>query len=474
MKHTKIVATLGPASTDKDIQRELIKNGVNVFRLNFSHGNHEWHRQMIGQIRELSAELERPVAILGDLQGPRIRAEVNFPIDVKRNYRIKVSDLAQRTRFPADEPVVFLDTPHILDALAPGERILIDDGLLALTVIEKHDHFVLAEVQNDGVIKERKGVILPDTKFSLPILSSKDEEDLEFLVKEGIDYAGLSFVGSAADITLVRERIARIISAGAPGPLLVAKIERQEAIKHLSEIIAAADAVMVARGDLGIEMPESEVVILQKMIIAESLRQMRPVIVATQMMQSMVGNPRPTRAEVSDVTNAVIDHADAVMLSEETAAGKYPVETVATMREIIEKTEESRFDDLYRALDLNLKSEYAVMLRSVYELSQSYAAKAILFLSLSGFTARLISHFRPNAPLYAATTESSTWQALALVWGIEPVLFAGDRTLDTLLDRLLVRLKQGGQLGIGDQVVTFTGRTPDQETMRLVGVREVR
>jgi len=256
-------------------------------------------------------------------------------------------------------------------------------------------------------------------------------------------------------------------------PLICSKIERKAALRALREIIRASDCVMVARGDLGIEMPESEIAILQKQIIAESLREVRPVIVATQMMQSMVANPRPTRAEVSDVSNAVIDHADAVMLSEETAAGKYPVETVATMREIIEKTEESPFDDIYQALDLNLKTEYAVMVRSVYELSQSFRVKAILILSMSGFTARLLSHFRPDARLLVATNSVETWRQLALVWGVEPYLFAGDKNLDTLIERFMHDLKSRGILMPDDQVAVFYGRTPEQSTMKLVGIRTI-
>lgn len=256
-------------------------------------------------------------------------------------------------------------------------------------------------------------------------------------------------------------------------PLICSKIERKAALEHLREIIRASDCVMVARGDLGIEMPESEIAILQKQIIAESLREMRPVIVATQMMQSMVANPRPTRAEVSDVSNAVIDHADAVMLSEETASGKYPVETVATMREIIEKTEESPFDDLYQALDLNLKTEYAVMIRSVYELAQSFRVKAVLVLSMSGFTARLLSHFRPNARVLIATNRLETWRELALVWGAEPYLFLDDQNPDTLIERFIAELKRKGVLVPDDQVAVFYGRTPEQSTMKLVGIRTI-
>lgn len=474
MKHTKIVATLGPVSGNEEMIREMAKAGANVFRLNFSHGDPVWRRQAIQAIRKISEETENPIAILADLQGPRIRTEVMFPIDIKKGFAVRVCELSERGRFAAEEPVVALDTPGILGGIAAGHRILIEDGLIELTVSKVETGFIEAQAENDGTIKNRKGVILPDTSLELPILSTKDKEDLAFILEEGIEYLGLSFVGSVADIESVKREMVAIAGSDAKKPLICSKIERKVALEHLGDIIRASDAVMVARGDLGIEMPESEIAILQKQIIAESLREMRPVIVATQMMQSMVSNPRPTRAEVSDVSNAVIDHADAVMLSEETAAGKYPVETIATMREIIEKTEESPFDDLYEALDLNLKTEYAVMIRSVYELAQSFNVKAILVLSMSGFTARLLSHFRPDARLLVATNSIETWRELALVWGAEAHLFSGDKNLETLIERFIANLKKKGDLVTDDQVVVFYGRTPEQSTMKLVGVRTVR
>lgn len=473
MKHTKIVATIGPVSGSKEMIRDMAAAGANVFRLNFSHGEPDWRREVIRTIREISDETKKPIAILADLQGPRIRTEVNFPIDVKKGFELRVCGLAGRTDFAAEDPVVALDTPGILEHIAIGHRILIEDGLIGLVVTKIETGSVLARTENDGTIKNRKGVILPDTPLQLPILSAKDKEDLAFILEQRLDYVGLSFVGSVADIESVRQEMTSIVGSDGKSPLICSKIERKVALEHLGDIIRASDAVMVARGDLGIEMPESEIAILQKQIIAESLREMRPVIVATQMMQSMVTNPRPTRAEVSDVSNAVIDHADAVMLSEETAAGKYPVETILTMREIIEKTEESPFDDLYQALDLNLRTEYAVMIRSVYELSQSFRVKAILVLSMSGFTARLLSHFRPDARLLVATNSIDTWRELALVWGVEPHLFSEDKNLNTLIERFIPYLKERGDLATDDQVVVFYGRTPEQSTMKLVGVRTV-
>ncbi len=393
---------------------------------------------------------------------------------MKRGFALRVCELTERRRFGQDDPIVALDTPGILGKVAVGHRILIEDGSIGLTVTKVEPGFVEAQAENDGTIKNRKGVILPDTPLDLPILSAKDKEDLAFILKEGVDYLGLSFVGSVSDIESVKREMESIAGPDSHKPLICSKIERKAALDHLAGIIKASDAVMVARGDLGIEMPESEIAILQKQIIAASLREMRPVIVATQMMQSMVTNPRPTRAEVSDVSNAVIDHTDAVMLSEESAAGKYPVETIATMKEIIEKTEESPFDDLYRALDLNLKSESAVMIRSVYELAQSFKVKAILVYSMSGFTARLLSHFRPDARLLVATNSLQTWRELALVWGVEPYLFEGDQHPDTLIERFITQLKEKSVLVVDDQVAVFYGRTQEQSMMKLVGIRTVR
>jgi pyruvate kinase len=476
MKQTKIVATIGPASESKEVLRQLVEAGMNVIRLNFSHGEHAWHKEVINRVRELSHEMNLPIGILADLQGPRIRTEVKETFDVKKGDRIRVSDIFEKDRLPSksDEPTILLDMSGISRGLEPGHAILIEDGIIELTVAERGENFVIATAKNDGTIKSRKGVILPDSKLDLAILSEKDRKDLHFVLEEGVDFVGLSFVGSVDDIKDTRAEMRSALGEDVRLPQIVSKIERKEAIKNLESIIKESDAVMVARGDLGIEMPESEVAILQKRIIAESLRAAKPVIVATQMMKSMVENPRPTRAEVSDVSNAVIDHADAVMLSEESAMGKYPVETVAMMSEIIDKTEESPFDDLYQALDLNFKNEYATMIRSVYELAQSFHTKAILLLSMSGLTARLISHFRPESKVFVATNNRQTWNQLALVWGVAPYLYEDDQNLEGFIDHLMQDTKKDGKLASGDQVVVFHGRTPDHDTLKLVGIREIR
>ena len=475
MKQTKIVATIGPASESKDMLRQMVAAGMNVVRLNFSHGEYAWHSAVINRVRELSHDLGLPIGILADMQGPRIRTEVAEEITVKKGMRVRVSDIAEKDHLSdSEQPLVLLDIAGVSAALERGHTILIEDGTIELYVVEKQERSVIAEAKNGGIIKNRKGVILPDSPLTLPILSKKDLSDLHFVLKEGVDFVGLSFVGSAQDVEDVRTEMRRVMGEKGRLPQLVSKIERKEAIKNLVAIVKASDAVMVARGDLGIEMPESQVVLLQKQIIAESLKAAKPVIVATQMMKSMVENPRPTRAEVSDVSNAVIDHTDAVMLSEESAMGKYPVETVAMMAEIVEKTEESSFDDLFQALSLNFKSEQAAMIRSVYQLAQSFRTEAIVLFSRSGLTARLLSHFRPERTLLVATDSKETWQELSLVWGIRPYLFAGVSDPEKAIVKLLTQAKKEDVLAPGHQVVVFHGRSPGRDALKLVGIQEVR
>ncbi len=469
-KKTKIVATIGPKSEDKAILRKLIKAGMNVARLNFSHGDYKEHGQIIKNIRELSEELGVSVAILADLQGPRIRTIITSALSFHAGDIFTITDTGH-SKVEAD---IVLDHPGIIERLAVGHALLIEDGLIELTVTESEATKVRVVAKNSGIFKNHKGVILPDTELDLEILSEKDRADLTFAVKEGVDYLGISFVGCAADVEEVRSLVAEVEPEPLHRPELVSKIERRSAVKNLREIIKATDAVMVARGDLGIETPESEVIILQKRIIGESLAAAKPVIVATQMMKSMTTNPRPTRAEVSDVSNAVIDHADALMLSEETAAGEYPVETVAMMAEIIEKTESSPYDDLYKTLELNFHSDYATLVRSVYSLAKSFNTSAIVISSLRGYTAKLISHFRPDQTILVATPYRSVYQKLALVWGVKPYLFEGQRKLELLPEKLMVKARDLGDIHVGNQVAVLLGRDEHDNPVRLVGVREVR
>jgi pyruvate kinase len=333
MKKTRIVATIGPVSDSKETMKKLIESGVNVFRINFSHNTHDAHQVIIDNARELVREMKRPIGLLADLQGPRIRVGNPEAFEIEKGEVIFVSD-----KKSTEEKELIIDSDGVVSALQVGEKILIEDGLMRLVVVEKMENSVKAAVLNGGIIKPRKGMNLPDTKLSFGAVTQKDKDDLEFALKNEIDFVALSFVSNAKEIEETREKIKEILGRENDLPQIVAKIERKEAIENIDEIIKATDVIMVARGDLGIEMDESKVVLYQKEIIAKCLRKARIVIVATQMLDSMINNPIPTRAEVSDVSNAVIYHTDAVMLSGESASGKYPVEAVETMSKIIRDT----------------------------------------------------------------------------------------------------------------------------------------
>lgn len=476
MKHTKIVTTIGPATETEEMIEKLALAGMNVVRLNFSHNEHAWHKNIIERARKVAKKLNQPIGVLADMQGPRIRLEVAETFSFPRGEKIVVGYKENKSAVPEniDSRVIFLDTPNILENIGVGHTLLIEDGLIELRVMEVKGGYSITEAQTSGTIKNRKGVNLPDTSFHLPILSEKDKTDLAFVLKEGVDFVALSFVGSAQDLRDAKAEMRKTIPEPALLPMIVSKIERKEAIKNLDEILKETDAVMVARGDLGIEMPSSEVSILQKEIVEKSLSALRPVIVATQMMKSMTDNPRPTRAEVSDVTNAVVDHTDAVMLSEESAAGKYPIETVSMMKEIIVKTEESPYDDVYDALHLNVHTEHATMIRSIFEMSQSFEVTAIVLLSVSGYTAKLMSHFRPGIDILVATPSRATYNQCALLWGVKPYLFEETKPMDAFVDQLIALAKKDGTLATGARVAVFLGRTPEHDFMKLVGVREIR
>lgn len=469
-KRTKIVATIGPASDTRETLEKMIEAGLNVVRINFSHGTHESNGKVIDMARELAAETKRPVGILGDLQGPRIRVGNSEKFPIEKGEIIFVSD--SKT---TEEKELIIDSPGVAEALQTGERVLIEDGLLQLKVIEKIGEAVVkAEVINGGEIKPRKGINVPDTKLRFGAMSEKDEKDLEFLMEKEADFVALSFVSNGKEIEAVREKMKKILGRENNLPQIVSKIERKEAIKNLDEIIKASDAIMVARGDLGIELDETKVVIYQKEIIGKCLRAVKPVIVATQMLDSMINNPIPTRAEVSDVSNAVIDHTDAVMLSGESANGKYPVQAVETMSHIIKNTEASPFDDINPGyLDEEMFTDYASVINSAHELAKSSNAKAIFMFSESGFTARMMSHHRPEQLMVVATTNPKTYSQLSLVWGIRVYLVENGEKREDFINLLIDRLKKDGKISIGDKVVIILGKIPGGHKMRLVGIEEV-
>lgn len=477
MRKTKIVATLGLVSDDRETLGKMIEAGLNVARFNFSHGDYHWHKETMQTIRSLSEEMGEPVGIMADLQGPRIRTVVEDEMDLQKDELIEISDTAEQRRAKKSAfGTLLLDYPGITHDLKEGNEIRIEDGLIRLKVVGKNKGRIQARVVHGGVVKNHKGVNVPDASFRFGAFTPKDEKDLEFALGQDVDFVALSFVSNAKEINSVREKIKKLLGRENNLPLIVSKIERKEAIKNIDSIIKASDVIMVARGDLGIELDESNVVIYQKEIIAKCLKTGKPVIVATQMLDSMINNPIPTRAEVSDVSNAVIDHADAVMLSGETASGRYPIESVRTMREIIEKTEASPFDDLEHGfLGDSHTSVSAAVAHSAHELTKDSGAKAILVASISGLTARMMARHRPEQPLYVMTNNEKTHNQLSLLWGTESFVLPDCRTLDELIARSIKTLIKQKLVKAKDRVVVVTGRPHvAREHMSLVKVEEIR
>jgi pyruvate kinase len=470
---------MGPASSDPKIIKAMIESGMNVARINFSHGTHESNGKIIDAIRKLSKELSSPVGIMADLQGPRIRISIKDDIDVKEGEHIYVGDTSLPIDhiYPKDWPKHFrLDWDGIVKNISVGNEILVEDGLMKLKVIDKKEQLLEVQVINGGIVKNHKGVNIPDAKLKIGAVTEKDEEDLKYALKKEVDFIALSFVSNAKEIDATREKIKKILDRKINLPQIVSKIERKEALKNIDELISASDIIMVARGDLGIEIEESRVVIYQKEMVAKCVRAAKPVIVATQMLNSMIENARPTRAEVSDVSNAVIDHADAVMLSGETANGKYPLESIATMVEIIMRTEESPFDDLVHGFLGDSKASIsAAVANSAHELAKDSGAKAMVVASFSGFTARMIARHRPQQNIFVVTNSEKTHNQLSILWGTESFVLPDCKTLDDLIDKSKKMLLKNHILKERDKIVIVTGRPHvKKEHMSLVKVEEVR
>lgn len=465
-KRTKIVATLGLVSDKKEVIREMIEAGMNVARLNFSHGSYEWHGDVIKIIRELSQELQKPIGIMADLQGPRIRTLVENETEIKKGEKVAISDVAYKNNLKYQNPDIktfLLDVPEITSDIEIGNEILIEDGLMKIIVREKNNNILLAEVIDGGAIKNHKGVNILDAKLHIDPITEKDEKDLEFSLQNEVDFVAMSFVSSGLDIENLRSKIEKILGRKNNLPQIVAKIERKEAIKNLEDIVAHADVVMVARGDLGIEMDESNVGVFSKEIVEKSLQNMKPVIMATQMLNSMIENPRPTRAEVSDVTNAVIDHVDAVMLSGESANGKYPVESVKIMKEIIENTEASSYDNVDHLIKLRNDEEFKSFIKGSYASAKDKKTKSIAVASFSGFTAKVISHFRLEKPLLVATNNKKTYNQLSLLWGVE-----GHFTSQEKPKQMLEEMIKAKNMGENDGIVKIARNMPQGEKMKLI------
>ena len=452
MKKTKIVATLGPASSDKEVLRQMFYAGLNVCRLNFSHGSHEDHAAVVKTIRELNEETGLNVAILADLQGPKIRTNEmeNNGVELINGSIVTIGTekiLGTADRFSIN----YAKLPQDVQA---GERILLDDGKLALEVVSTDGKSEFkAKVIHGGILSSKKGVNFPNTRISMPSLTEKDLIDLDFALEQNVDWIGLSFVRSGRDIIELKH----IIANKKCKAKVIAKIEKPEAIDDIDAIIKESDGLMVARGDLGVEIPYQNVPIIQKMLINKCIIHAKPIIVATQMMESMITNITPTRAEVNDVANAVLDGADAVMLSGETSVGKFPIEVIKTMTNIV--TEMEKFDGIYNKEEIPDKNQTRFITDSICfnacRLSQRVEADAILTMSFSGYTAYKIASQRPKSTIYVFTSNKQILTQLNLVWGVKAFFYNKQISTDHTIADIKYLLKKEGLLKEGDLVINI-------------------
>ncbi len=460
-RFAKIVCTLGPSSNSKEKIKELIAAGMNVARLNFSHGTLQAHGELIDLIRKISDEWGTPLTILQDLQGPKLRIG-KLPggtLELEAGDEVTLSSSESNV---TDENDVFIpfEIPQLHKAVQPGNHILLDDGHLEMEVQSINGERIEAVVTLGGTLKSNKGVNLPGANLSMPSFTKKDREDLEFGLENGVDMVAISFVKTAADVQVVRKAIEELTSDNKPKTIpIIAKLERPEALDNLEEIMDVADGVMVARGDLGVEISPALVPIAQKEIIASANMHAKLVITATQMLDSMINNPRPTRAEATDVANAIFDGTDAVMLSGETAAGKYPVESVAMMDSIIRNAEsnrkrwgQSKFDT-----ELDQQSDPISITRAAKELANDRNVVAIVVFTQSGRTARLMSKARPDVPILAFTPERKTYQTMGLMWGVTPLLVPYADTLETMIKHVETAIVTTTHLKPGQQIILITG-----------------
>jgi pyruvate kinase len=455
---TKIVATMGPASSPKDTLLAMIKAGVNVCRLNFSHGKPEDHKKVIDTIREINEQYKTNVGILADLQGPKIRIGLvkDGGIHLINGTRINITT----HECIGDDNKIYITYPSFPQDVQANEIILLDDGKIQMRVIETNrEDTVVCEVVHGGILTSRKGVNLPNTKVSIPSLTEEDLVNLEFVLQFDVEWIGLSFVRNAQDIIELKNIIAQRGSKAR----VIAKIEKPEAIENIDAIIAATDGVMVARGDLGVEMPMEEVPLLQKMIARKCRAASKPVIVATQMLESMITTPRPTRAEVNDVANSVLDGADAVMLSGETSVGEFPVIVIETMAKIVRNVEELGYPynsdkEEPQASDIHDKLSDAVCGSAVY-LAEHTDAVGIVAMTFSGYTAFEISSYRPKASTYIFTSNKQLLNALSLVWGVRAFYYDQLESTDKTISDVNNMLKAANLIQSGEVVIN-TASTP--------------
>lgn len=456
---TKIIATVGPACDTFEKLLELVNAGVNVFRLNFSHGSHEKHAEVISNIRKINEEYPFNIAILADLQGPKLRVG-----EIENNSLLLLQDdIITFTNTPCvgTKDAIYISYPDFHNDAQVGESILLDDGKIETRVAEiTAGGLVRAKVINGGVLLPRKGVNLPDTQISIPSLTEKDLRDLDFIIDQKIDWIGLSFVRKPNDILDLKLRLKE---KGSPAKI-IAKIEKPEAVQHLREIILASDAVMVARGDLGVEMPVEKIPMLQKEIVRKCIHRAKPVIIATQMMESMIDRTRPNRSEITDVANAVMEGADAVMLSGETAMGAHPALVVQTMVNIVREVEKEK-----TVYNRNLVPQphspsflSDALCYNACKIAEDVHADALIGMTQSGYTGFMLSSFRPYSSLFVFTKTQTLINQLSLSWGVQAFYYDKEEDVDSIIDDQIAILKEKGLLKTGDVVIN-TGSMPVSE-----------
>ena len=468
MKKTKIICTIGPSCESPELVKKLIEAGMDIARLNLSHVSHTEHHRRIILLRQVAAELDKPLGIMLDTKGPEIRVGV-FK-DGKVILREEEKVILTTEDVVGDSNLIPVSYNGLPQALKEGNTVLLADGAIKLKVIETKEKEISCLVVNGGILSNRKGVNIPGISLDLPFLSEKDIEDINFGIEQGVDFIAASFVRRPEDALMIR----RMLESKNANIDIIAKIENAEGVQKINDIIKVVDGVMIARGDLGVEIPCEEVPLIQKKIIAKCNQVGKPVITATQMLESMIDNPRPTRAEASDIANAIIDGSDAIMLSGETASGKYPVEAVQFMASIARRVEEAL--DCVRCSQGSASASYTVtdaIAHATCTIAADLKASAIITATKSGFTSRMVSKYRPKAPIIAACPDENICRKLALVWGVQPIVGCTKNSTDEIIKEAIERSLEVGLIKNGDLVVLTAGIPYKTNLIKVSSIGEV-
>ena len=453
MRKTKIICTLGPSTEDEKILRQLMLSGMDVARINMSHGTYEEHQAKIDRVKKLRKELDLPVAILLDTKGPEIRTG-NFP----EKAVLEAGQIFTLTTMPCEgnSERCFITFAGLPEDVNIGTKILIDDGLIEMEVTGKTEPDIICRVINGGPVSSHKGINVPDITLSLPFLSERDKEDLRFGIEQDVDFVAASFTRSSDDINEMKSFIEQ---NGGNNIRIIAKIENKDGVNNIDDIIRISDGIMVARGDLGVEIPIAEIPVIQKMLIKKTRNSDKPVITATQMLDSMIKNPRPTRAETTDVANAIYDGTSVIMLSGETAAGAYPVEAVKTMANIAVTTENNiNYIDRFNKLDMHERPDVtSAISHATCTTAHDLGAAAIITVSKSGSTSRMLSKYRPECPIISGTPSEKVWRQTNMSWGVCPIMIEEKNNTDDLIDHVIDTAQKKGLLSNGDLVVLTAG-----------------